>query len=1072
MKNNKMLLLKGLATVFLGMTVLCQAQVGVPEIFPFTKENTALIKTVGGFNFDNDEYLDIVGIASLVDEKGKPVPRSTYIVHLEESVSKDFIVQWKYTVPEDLKADFSDIMVTDMDSDGLPEIVTVMNISDVGGSSWPDWLKIFEYTEGFPEIPTASMNRIGNFATRPRPLFIHCGDIDGNKVPDIVVSSGGPGRGVIIVSTKGQVSSENLEIIYHTKKPSTLQGMLSFRAITANLDNHPGDELVIFGGDKHLQVEVFIYEIQGAILKHTFWGISRREFDLAHLVSGDIDGDGLDEFIIPLKSGGAVLMTLQDDDLIGSRFLSGDDKIAALLIADLDANGLAEILFNHKSTTLVSRLEYDMSGALTDINSYRQSQYDNPLLKGFQYVDLAAIVSNSGRYTGSIIMPFLNKNYTKHGLCRWQLEETAPFIEKGPIDEVLGEIDLVLESKIAISESGQQVSLVGADDVIDELSGIVGEEVPLSPLPTTKSGMVSTKSINEVYRPDILVHPGEKVQRKITVNDLTLDDLKDLNVNVRIPDGVKFDPSLKEFTWFPADTQLGLHTIEAEFIWGAKRDVQSFTVYVNDKPEITTICPQRDIIQIGETFKINIDVEDSNDNAFLGYKLVSYPDGALIGANGELVWKPSFDQKDWCDFIIEISDGYDIDKISFSLFVNHPVYIESAANPLTTVGAKYHYRPVLKDKNDGFYVYWYDLSPRVTNWKRSGIYEIKIIDDVGRNNLERYIERYKREFILEVDPAKKIKKTHLINDVFVHDGKMILVFNVLGKRVPSSASVIEAFFQNLGMSIPRYSKPIRRYFYTFTLKEAPNGLSMDDIGVVDWIPDQNQFDYHSISYTVSDGYFTAEEHAQVYINTLPVIVSTADTNVYVNNLWQYEIKVTDLNTDSKLTYELIDAPDGMMVSPQGVISWTPTELQLNRHVFSFKVTDGMGKDVQKSSIFVNIKPKILSVPKPVALTNLKWEYRLDAEDPNGDPLVFKSVRLPKKAKFNPETGILSWSPKKSQCGVNDIVLEVVDSHGWSTLQEFQVHVFHNPGTQRLNFLRNTISLLALIGVIYWAVTQQ
>ncbi|MBC8492062.1 MAG: hypothetical protein H8D42_05835 [Candidatus Marinimicrobia bacterium] len=1066
MKNNKISLPKGLAAVLLGMTVLCQAQVGVPEIFPFTKENTALIKTVGGFNFDNDEYLDIVGIASLVDEKGKPVPRSTYIVHLEESVSKDFIVQWKYTVPEGLKADFSDIMVTDMDSDGLPEIVTVMNISDVGGSSWTDWLKIFEYTEGFPEIPTASMNKVGNFATRPRPMFIHCGDIDGNKVPDIVVSSGGPGRGVIIVSTKGQVSSENLEILYYTKKPSTLKGVLSFRAITANLDNHSGDELVIFGGDNHLQVEVFIHEIQGAILKHTFRGISRREFDLAHLVSGDIDGDGLDEFIIPLKSGGAVLLTLQDDDLIGSRFLSGDNKIALLLIADLDANGLAEILFNLKSTTLVSRLEYDMSGALTDINSYRQSQYDNPLLKGLQYVDLAAIVSTSGRYTGSIIMPFLNKNYNKHGLCRWQLEETAPFIEEGPIDEVLGEIDLVLESKIAVSESGQQVSLVVADEVIDELSEIVGEEVPLSPLPTTKSGMVSTKSINEVYRPDILVHPGEKVQRKITVNGLTLDDLKDLNVNVRIPDGMKFDLPRKEFTWFPADTQLGLHTIEAEFIWGPKRDVQSFTVYVNDKPEIITTCPQRDIIQIGETFKLKIAVKDSNDNAFLGYKLIDYPDGAHIDANGELVWKPSFDQKDWCDFIIEISDGYDTDKISFSLFVNHPVYIESAANPLTTVGVKYLYRPVLKDKNDGFYVYWYGLSPRVTDWKHSGIYEIKIIDDVVRNNLERDIERYKREFIPEVDPANKTKKTHLIDDVFVHDGKMILVFNVLGKRVPSSASVIETFFQNLGMSVPRYSKPIRRHFYTFTLKETPNGLSMDDKGVVNWIPEQNQFDYHSISYTVSDGYFTAEEHAQVYVNTLPVIVSTADTNAYVNSLWQYEIKVTDLNTDSKLTFELIDAPDGMMVSPQGVISWTPTELQLNGHVFSFKVTDGMGEDVQKSSIFVNIKPKILSVPKPVALTNLKWEYHLDAEDPNGDPLVFKSVRLPRNAKFDPETGILIWSPKKSQRGVNDIVLEVVDSHGWSTLQEFQVHVFHNPGTQRLNFLRNTISLLALIGVIY------
>jgi hypothetical protein len=185
----------------------------------------------------------------------------------------------------------------------------------------------------------------------------------------------------------------------------------------------------------------------------------------------------------------------------------------------------------------------------------------------------------------------------------------------------------------------------------------------------------------------------------------------------------------------------------------------------------------------------------------------------------------------------------------------------------------------------------------------------------------------------------------------------------------------------------------------------------------------------------------------------------------VNSLWQYEIKTSDLNTDSKLSYELLDSPDGMLVSPQGVVSWTPTELQLNRHTFSVKVSDGMAEDIQRSSVFVNIKPKILSVPKPVALTNLKWEYQLDAEDSNGDSIALKSVRLPKGAKFDPETGWLTWKPRKSQRGVNDVVLEVVDIHGWSTLQEFQVHVFHNPGKQRFNFIRNSVAVLSLIGII-------
>jgi len=75
-----------------------------------------------------------------------------------------------------------------------------------------------------------------------------------------------------------------------------------------------------------------------------------------------------------------------------------------------------------------------------------------------------------------------------------------------PLDAVLGEIDLVFESKTTKPDMGEFSGLVAGDQVIAKLSGIIGEEVPLSPMPNTKRGMVSTKSISEVYRPDILVN--------------------------------------------------------------------------------------------------------------------------------------------------------------------------------------------------------------------------------------------------------------------------------------------------------------------------------------------------------------------------------------------------------------------------------------------------------------------------------------------------------------------------------------------------------------------------------------
>ncbi|MBU1632902.1 VCBS repeat-containing protein, partial [bacterium] len=275
MKHKRQLLLAGLIAVLVSISCIAQAQVGVPEIFPFSKENTVLIKTAGGFNFDNDEYLDIIGIASLVDKKGQVIPRSSYLVHLEESIAKDFIVQWKYSIPEKLMADFVDIAVTDMDGDALPEIVAVLNISDVGGSDQPAWLYSFEYIDGFPDAPTATIGRTSALITRPRPMFIYTGDWNGDNNPDIVVSSGGPGRSIIIVSANGQVSSKNFDIIYQAHNLSTLQGILSFRALTANLNTAPGEELVVFGGEGDLQVEVFGHETRAAILTHTVRGVKR-----------------------------------------------------------------------------------------------------------------------------------------------------------------------------------------------------------------------------------------------------------------------------------------------------------------------------------------------------------------------------------------------------------------------------------------------------------------------------------------------------------------------------------------------------------------------------------------------------------------------------------------------------------------------------------------------------------------------------------------------------------------------------------------------------------------------------
>ncbi|MBL7135082.1 MAG: hypothetical protein ISS81_00635 [Candidatus Marinimicrobia bacterium] len=1062
MRLKKLTFLIVLFLVYFGFVGSNFAQLREPTIFPFKQKDITLVRTAGGFNFDNDDYFDIVGIASLVDSKGSKMPRTTYLVHFEESVTGDFNILWKFNIPGNVHGDFTDVVVTDIDGDGMQEIVAVINISEVISGKSPSWLYIFEYSDGFDTEPTATMSLTGSLPAWPRPIYLDKGDIDGDGRNDLVISSSGPGRGVSIVSSEGDVLTENLGFLSQLFAPEILHGILPFRAVAADIDTFPGCELLIFGGKEEFKTDVYsLNQKLEHVLSYAFTNIERGDFDISNISIGDLDGDGFSEVIIPLKSGGAQLLWREEGCLRTSCLFPDNINIETLSILDLNSNGLDEIIIHQPATSIITQFEFDVSGPISDINSYRQTVYVNPLLENVIYIDIVPVLSASSRFTGSIVIPFIHPDFYQHGLCYWQLEDIAPLADRGLVEEVLEEVDAALAVKDTLKLEIVEPPFSEMDALVSKYSGIEGEEVSLPALPTQEGVVATAFPHREVIKPDLLVHPGDKVIHPIQIPGLPLDNLKDLNVNVETPPGMKFDLAKKSFSWVPVDSQLGLHKVKASFFWEGEKAIQSFSIYVNFPPKILSSIPIRDIIQIGETFRFQLEIRDDNEDAFITYKLIEYPSGANINSAGEILWKPSFDQADWHDFIVEVSDGFDADKIEFALFVNHPMSIESSAPNLTFIGKDYRYNPVIKDKNKGFYVSRYSVSPRITDWKTTGIYEIKILDDKIRRNLSKIATRYKKSFL---SGSMKIK-SNPIQDAFADKGKLVLLYTLDKKRPISSSNLLSKFFKSLSLNIPKHSKPIRCYLYRYNLKEAPNGMKMYPQGKVRWVPSRSQFDFQSLSYTVSDGYFSAEEHAQIYVNCPPSIVSIPDTNAIVNGLWQYEVEVSDLNTDSRIKYKLTQAPEGMVISTKGVISWRPTNLQLNGHTFIVKVSDGMAEDIQKGRVFVNVKPRILSIPKPVALTGLKYEYLLDAEDPNGDPMVYKAVRIPKYAKFDPATGELVWQPKKSQKGVNDIVFEVVDSHGWSTIQEFQVHVFHNPGTKRISFIRSTIILLALVGVI-------
>jgi hypothetical protein len=363
----------------------------------------------------------------------------------------------------------------------------------------------------------------------------------------------------------------------------------------------------------------------------------------------------------------------------------------------------------------------------------------------------------------------------------------------------------------------------------------------------------------------------------------------------------------------------------------------------------------------------------------------------------------------------------------------------------------------------------------------STVFAVEIGDDVYRENIDRYIGEFKakKTILLELEEEEpkgdeettddatvsRINLKRYVQDVFYENDQLIFVVNRVGGRTVKIKNVLWHFFEGNKGKPPKVLVN-RIPFFRYTLLDFPDGMFVDEhTGTISWTPNTNQYDSHIVTYMVSDGYTRDEQSFELYINHPPTIISTAPKVARVDELYKYKVVVEDKNADRNLSFSLSKAPKGMQITRDGRISWNPTPSQINSRLFAVEVTDRYTTDIQETRLFVNIGPNVLTQPKPVALTNFEYRYRMVVEDLNGDNIKLRSVKIPKYARFDLETGMLRWKPRMAQRGVNDIVLAAVDDRGAATSHEFQVHVFEDPSSQQ--FVSTSWPLLlAFVGTMF------
>ncbi|MGF1676745.1 MAG: Ig-like domain-containing protein, partial [Rivularia sp. (in: cyanobacteria)] len=170
-----------------------------------------------------------------------------------------------------------------------------------------------------------------------------------------------------------------------------------------------------------------------------------------------------------------------------------------------------------------------------------------------------------------------------------------------------------------------------------------------------------------------------------------------------------------------------------------------------------------------------------------------------------------------------------------------------------------------------------------------------------------------------------------------------------------------------------------------------------------------------------DPEFTSSPGSTVPESDNPVVEVTA------SDKFIYRTTANDLNGD-KLTYDLVVKPEGMAISDNGIISWRPSNNQVDQHQVIARVSDGRGGvDLQAFQLKVNLSnrnPIFTSIVPDIArpTAGKQYQFQTTATDLDEDTITYEIITssedifTPDGVEINSETGLITWTPTSAQSG--------------------------------------------------------
>lgn len=237
---------------------------------------------------------------------------------------------------------------------------------------------------------------------------------------------------------------------------------------------------------------------------------------------------------------------------------------------------------------------------------------------------------------------------------------------------------------------------------------------------------------------------------------------------------------------------------------------------------------------------------------------------------------------------------------------------------------------------------------------------------------------------------------------------------------------------------------------TFALVSGPSGMVVDELGVLQWTPDQENVGRVKIEVRVTDSKGARSRHrfslTVINTNDPPVLSALPDTSIFEDLPFRLALVGFGSDVDhpaDSLSYAITAAPDSAALDSLGNLVWTPLQEDVGVNPVMVHVMDPAGaadsSRFEITVVEVDEPPVISGTPETTAFEDSLYSYNLQAVDEEGARLAYEVATGPEEMSVS-AAGLVEWTPVAADTGEVEVTLNASDPAGQTATQSFTLEV--------------------------------